>query len=90
VRKVRVFCATRQTVTLPVRGCVLAVPEGEEEELEDETEALIERDFEIGQFIRERIVSRAVLYFTGDEVDAEVLKHSFSCNFCVLEQYVLL
>ena len=36
---------------------------------DDETEALLSADFEIGHYIRERIVPRAVLYFTGDALD---------------------
>lgn len=39
------------------------------EETDDETEALLAADFEIGHFIRERIVPRAVLYFTGEALD---------------------
>jgi len=37
-----------------------------EEELDDETEALLQTEFEIGQFLRERVIPRAVLYFTGE------------------------
>ena len=33
---------------------------------DSETEALLTSDFEIGHMIRERIVPRAVLYFTGE------------------------
>lgn len=32
-------------------------------------EQLLALDFEIGHFIRERIIPRAVLYFTGDVND---------------------
>lgn len=39
------------------------------EEVDDDTEALLQADFEIGHFIRERIVPRAVLYFTGEACD---------------------
>jgi nucleosome assembly protein 1-like 1 len=42
-----------------------AVPENEEE-LDDETQALLSADFEIGEVIRQRLVQRAVLYFTGE------------------------
>ncbi|WAR02306.1 NP1L4-like protein [Mya arenaria] len=35
------------------------------------TEALLAADFEIGHFIRERIVPRAVLYFTGEAMENE-------------------
>ena len=36
---------------------------------DDDTETLLAADFEIGHYIRERIVPRAVLYFTGDALD---------------------
>lgn len=38
-------------------------PEGAE--IDDETESLLTADFEIGHYIRDRIVPRAVLYYTG-------------------------
>jgi len=41
------------------------VPEDPEAEMEEETHALLTSDFEIGHYIRERIVPRAVLYYTG-------------------------
>lgn len=43
------------------------VPEGEEGD--DDSEALLAADFEIGHFIRERLVPRAVLYFTGEALE---------------------
>ncbi|XP_076450592.1 nucleosome assembly protein 1-like 1 isoform X3 [Babylonia areolata] len=46
------------------------VPEGDnEDDVDEETEALLAADFEIGHFIRERIVPRAVLYFTGEALE---------------------
>jgi len=45
------------------------VPEESESEVDDEVEALLGADFEIGHFIRERIVPRAVLFFTGEAID---------------------
>lgn len=45
------------------------VPEGSESEVDDEVEALLGADFEIGHFIRERIVPRAVLFFTGEAIE---------------------
>ena len=36
---------------------------------DEDTEALLAADFEIGHFIRERIVPRAVLYFTGEALE---------------------
>ena len=50
-----------------------AVPSPEEggEEIDEETEALLAADFEIGQFFRDRIIPRAVLYFTGEALEEE-------------------
>jgi len=46
------------------------VPEGEnEDDMDEDMEALLAADFEIGHFIRERIVPRAVLYFTGEALE---------------------
>ncbi|XP_039271855.1 nucleosome assembly protein 1-like 1 [Styela clava] len=42
------------------------VPEDADAELDSDTENLLTSDFEIGHIIRERIVPRAVLYFTGE------------------------
>ncbi|XP_017789056.1 PREDICTED: nucleosome assembly protein 1-like 1 isoform X2 [Habropoda laboriosa] len=47
------------------------VPEDAEAELDDETQALLTSDFEIGHYIRERIVPRAVLYYTGEGLEDE-------------------
>uniref|UniRef100_A0A7N6BJJ5 Nucleosome assembly protein 1-like 1 n=1 Tax=Anabas testudineus TaxID=64144 RepID=A0A7N6BJJ5_ANATE len=38
-------------------------------ELDEDSEAVLAADFEIGHFIRERIVPRAVLYFTGEAIE---------------------
>ena len=45
-----------------------------QEDDDADTESLLAADFEIGHFIRERIVPRAVLYFTGEALvdDEEV------------------
>jgi len=49
-----------------------AVPEGEAaEDLDEEIQELLTSDFEIGHYIRERIVPRAVLYFTGEALDED-------------------
>ncbi|XP_044735020.1 nucleosome assembly protein 1-like 1-B isoform X2 [Chrysoperla carnea] len=40
-------------------------------EMDDETRAVLTTDFEIGHYIRERIVPRAVLYYTGEGLDDE-------------------
>jgi len=45
------------------------IPEDEDAEVDEDTRALLAADFEIGHYIRERIVPRAVLYFTGEALD---------------------
>ncbi|XP_056614331.1 nucleosome assembly protein 1-like 4b isoform X2 [Triplophysa dalaica] len=40
-----------------------------EKELDEDAEYTLATDFEIGHFFRERIVPRAVLYFTGEAMD---------------------
>ncbi|XP_033112328.1 nucleosome assembly protein 1-like 1 isoform X2 [Anneissia japonica] len=45
-----------------------AVPE-EGAEVDEETESLLSADFEIGHFFKERVVPRAVLYFTGEAIE---------------------
>jgi nucleosome assembly protein 1-like 1 len=45
------------------------VPDDAEAEIDDETQVLLTSDFEIGHYIRERIVPRAVLYFTGEGLE---------------------
>lgn len=47
------------------------VPDDTEGDLDDETQALLTSDFEIGHYIRERIVPRAVLYYTGEGLEDE-------------------
>lgn len=67
---------TRRTVTKTVQNDSFfnffsppAVAEGED--VDEDTEALLAADFEIGHFLRERIVPRAVLYFTGEALDED-------------------
>lgn len=36
---------------------------------DEDSEAILAADFEIGHFIRERIVPRAILYFTGEAIE---------------------
>ncbi|RXN00295.1 Nucleosome assembly protein 1-like 4 [Acipenser ruthenus] len=36
---------------------------------DEDSEAILAADFEIGHFLRERIVPRAVLYFTGEAIE---------------------
>jgi hypothetical protein len=38
---------------------------------DEETRELLNADFEIGQILRDRILPRAVLYFTGEAQDDE-------------------
>lgn len=38
----------------------------DDEELDDDTEALLDSDFHIGSIIKDRLCTRAVLYFTGE------------------------
>ncbi|KAI8499754.1 Nucleosome assembly protein 1-like 1 [Branchiostoma belcheri] len=40
-------------------------------ELDDDAETILAADFEIGHFFRERIVPKAVLYFTGEAMEDE-------------------
>ena len=47
----------------------VTVPDEPDAEMEEETQMRLTNDFEVGQFIRERIVPRAVLYFTGEALD---------------------
>lgn len=41
------------------------------EEVDEEMRTLLTTDFEIGHYIRERIVPRAVLYYTGEGIEEE-------------------
>ncbi|XP_072278292.1 nucleosome assembly protein 1-like 4 isoform X2 [Pyxicephalus adspersus] len=43
----------------------------EGEEMDEEMENTLAADFELGHFFRERIVPRAVLYFTGEAIEDE-------------------
>jgi len=47
------------------------IPDDEEAEVDEDTQALLASDFEIGHYIRERIVPRAILYFTGEALEDE-------------------
>jgi len=46
------------------------MPENEED-LDDETEALLAVDFEIGHFFRERLIPKAVLFYTGEAIEED-------------------
>jgi len=43
----------------------------DDEELDSDTEALLDSDFQIGSCFKDRLVTRAVLYFTGEAQAAE-------------------
>ncbi|XP_044581271.1 nucleosome assembly protein 1-like 1 isoform X1 [Cotesia glomerata] len=47
------------------------VPDDTEVDLDEDMKALLTSDFEIGHYIRERIVPRAVLYYTGEGLEDE-------------------
>lgn len=47
------------------------VPEEDTEDIDAEVQAILTSDFEIGHYIRERIVPHAVLYFTGEALEEE-------------------
>lgn len=41
----------------------------DDSDVDEETQIRLTNDFEIGQYIRERIVPRAVLYYTGEALE---------------------
>ena len=45
------------------------VPEKDDEDIDSMVQALLTADFEIGHYIREWIIPRAVLFFTGEALD---------------------
>ena len=44
-----------------------ALPDDPEAEVDEEVQMLLQQDFQIGHYLRERIIPRAVLFFTGEE-----------------------
>jgi len=50
-----------------------AVPDmtNEDDDIDPETQDLLTSDFEIGHYIRERIIPRAVLFFTGEALEED-------------------
>lgn len=56
------------------------VPE-EEEKLDEESQNILATDFEIGHFLRARIIPRAVLFYTGDLVDDDESGKLKICGF---------
>jgi len=62
-----------KTVTAPSFFNFFTPPDfpDEEEELDEEVQIRITNDFEIGQYIRERIIPHAVLFYTGEALEDE-------------------
>uniref|UniRef100_A0A1I8H607 Nucleosome assembly protein 1-like 1 n=1 Tax=Macrostomum lignano TaxID=282301 RepID=A0A1I8H607_9PLAT len=50
-----------------IRSSTSSIRQRRDEEIED----LLQSDFEIGHFLRERVIPRAVLYFTGEGLEDE-------------------
>merc|ERR1712165_428894 len=48
-----------------------ALPDDPEAEVDPETQDLLTSDFEIGHYIRERVIPRAVLFFTGEALEED-------------------
>jgi len=48
-----------------------ALPEDPEAEVDEEVQMLLQHDFQIGHYLRERVVPRAVLFFTGEEQEED-------------------
>jgi len=44
-------------------------PPADEDETDEETQELLAADYEIGHFFRERVIPRAILYFTGEALE---------------------
>lgn len=63
------------------------VPEGPEAEMEDSEEmSLLAADFEIGHMLRDSIIPKAVLYYTGevgDEDEGDVSTRTFIRMICM-------
>uniref|UniRef100_A0A8I5NST3 Nucleosome assembly protein 1 like 4 n=1 Tax=Papio anubis TaxID=9555 RepID=A0A8I5NST3_PAPAN len=57
----------RETQKSPVK--IEKAASGDGESLDEDSEFTLASDFEIGHFFRERIVPRAVLYFTGEAIE---------------------
>lgn len=59
---------------------LVTVPEDMDADVDEDTQALLTSDFEIGHYIRERIVPRAVLYYTGEWMKHHLSKYGFPKN----------
>ena len=42
---------------------------------DDETEEILSNDFEIAQCLRDQVIPKAVLYFTGEALDYSDVSH---------------
>ncbi|KAF3822469.1 hypothetical protein GH733_007843 [Mirounga leonina] len=63
-------CTVTKTVSSDSFFNFFASPEVPENgDLDDAAEAILAADFEIGHFLRERIIPRSVLYFTGETIE---------------------
>merc|ERR1712071_225119 len=49
-----------------------AVPDDPEAEVDEELQDHLQRDFQIGHYLRERVVPRAVLFYTGEEQEDDM------------------
>ena len=47
------------------------IPDDPDADVDPETQDLLTADFEIGHYIRDRIIPRAVLYFTGEALEED-------------------
>lgn len=54
------------------------------EDLDEDTAELLQEDFRIGHFIRDSLIPRAVLYFTGEAVDSDVSATILTSLKCML------
>merc|ERR1712183_1095680 len=43
----------------------------DEDDMDEETESILAADFEIGHFFRERLIPKAVLFFTGEAIEED-------------------
>merc|ERR1712025_374905 len=53
------------------KGNVRTISDDPDAEVDPETQDLLTADFEIGHYIRDRIIPRAVLFFTGEALEGE-------------------
>merc|ERR1712020_513054 len=47
------------------------IPDDPDADIDPETQDLLTADFEIGHYIRDRIIPRAVLFFTGEALEED-------------------